>query len=342
MRQAAERLDFERAARLRDRIAAIRATLEKQRVGSSAGEGDRDVFGLAATDRHVWVSVLFIRDGNLQDAASYRFGAELGPSADTFGSFLKQFYAANRFIPSEVLIPVEVDDAAVLAQVLSEKKGRKVAVLCPMRGSKRRLVELACRNAAEAERVSTSETEKQRAEAESLRDILALRKAPRTIECFDISNLHGREAVGSMVVFRDGTPDKSSYRRYRIRTVEGQDDCAMLEEVLSRRYRHVVARDGKESERTMPDLIVIDGGRGQLSAAQKALDALGLGDAEVVALAKARADGKGERVFVRGGAAPVALPEHACGFRLITRVRDEAHRFAVSYHRKLRKNAEFQ
>jgi len=229
----------------------------------------------------------------------------------------------------------------VLAEWLTEKKGRKVSVLCPERGEKRRLVELANRNAAEAERISTSEEEKRRAEAESLKGILGLKRVPRSIECFDVSNLQGREAVGSMVVFRDGQPDKSSYRHYRIREVKGQDDFAMLAEVFGRRYRHVVERTGSAQERAMPDLVVVDGGRGQLSAARRALKELGVRRCEVVALAKARAGRGGEaereRVFAGDSPRAIPLPEHSYGFRLITRVRDEAHRFAVSYHRRLRR-----
>jgi len=304
---------------------------------------DRDIFGLAATDRSVWVAVLFVRRGNVQDAASYRFSARLGTAQSVFRSFLNQFYAANRFIPDEVLLPVQDEDAEVLAQWLSEKKGRRVRVLWPRRGSKRRLVELANRNAAEAERVGTADEDKRRLQMESLRDILGLPRLPRNIECFDISTLHGREAVGSMVVFRDGAPDKSSYRRYKIARVQGQDDVGMMREVLLRRYRHLVEGTGRESERLAPELIVVDGGRGQLSAAQSVLARLGVAGPSVVALAKERSRGGRkvavERVFVPGRPEPVELPEHSHGFRLLTSVRDEAHRFALSYHRKLRGRA---
>jgi len=343
MREAAQAMDYERAARLRDRIRAIEATLERQRVGSSMEEVDRDIFGLAVTDRSVWVAALFVRNGNVQDVASYAFPARLGSPESIFRSFLNQFYAANRFIPSEVLLPVRDEDAEVLEEWLSEKKGRRVRVVWPQRGGKRRLVELANQNAAEAERMSAGEEEKRRLEMESLQQILGLTALPRNIECFDISTLQGREAVGSMVVFRDGAPDKSSYRRYRIRDVAGQDDFAMMREVLSRRCRHLAEGTGKEGERTAPDLIVVDGGRGQLSAALGALAGLGLEGPEVVALAKERSRGGRavalERVFVPHRRTPVELPEHSYGYRLVTRIRDEAHRFAVAYHRKLRRKA---
>jgi excinuclease ABC subunit C len=341
MREASEGRDYERAARLRDRIQAIETTLEKQRVGSSAGDVDRDIFGLAATDRSVWTAVLFVRNGNVQDVASYKFNPKLAEPEGIFGSFLNQFYTATRFIPDEVLLPVESDDAALLQEWLSEKKGRKVTVTCPKRGVKRRLVELADRNAREAERISTSSEEKRLREMESLRELLGLSELPRNIECFDISTLGGREAVGSMVVFREGEPDKSSYRRYRIKNVEGQDDFAMMREVVERRCRR--AAESAPGEHGLPELIVVDGGRGQLSAAGQALAELGLEACEIVALAKARTRGgeklRGERVFLPGRRGPIVLPEHSYGYRFITRLRDEAHRFAIAYHRLLRRKA---
>ena len=343
MFQAAAEEEFEKAARLRDRIRAVETTLEKQRVGSSAGDVDRDIFGLAATDRSVWIAVLFVRSGNVQDVACYRFRANLDRPDAIFGSFLKQFYTANRFIPDEVLVPVESEDAGLLEEWLGEKKGRRVTVTWPRRGRKKRLVELADRNAREAERISASTEEKHGREMESLRQLLGLSELPRNIECFDISTLQGREAVGSMVVFRGGEPDKASYRRYRIKRVEGQDDLAMMREVLERRCRRAAEAGAKERESALPELIVVDGGRGQLHAAQEALTELGLEACEVITLAKARSRGgkklKAERVFVPGKPQPVVLPEHSCGYRLITCIRDEAHRFAISYHRKLRRKA---
>ena len=337
MAEASEARRFERSARLRDRIAAIENTLEKQRVASSAERSDRDVFGLAAVDGSVWVAVLFVRGGNVQDTGSWRFSAGLGAPEDIFRSFLNQFYSANRFIPTEILLPVPTPDAAVLADVLSEELGRKVAVLTPQRGEKRRLVELADNNAREAEAVATSRQEKSRRQTESLQAILGLARTPRNIECFDVSTLQGREAVGSMAVFRDAEPDKKSYRHYRIRSVEGQDDFAMMHEILTRRYSHV------KQESALPELVVVDGGKGQLSAARRALREVGAETCEVVALAKERsAHGRKtrvERAFLPGRPDSIELPERSYGRRLLVRVRDEAHRFAVAYHRKLRRKA---
>ncbi|MHC4788206.1 MAG: excinuclease ABC subunit UvrC [Planctomycetota bacterium] len=341
MEEASERLEFERAARLRDRVRAIETTLESQHVASSMDDVDRDIFGLCTLDRHVAVAVLFVRNGNIQDVASYRFPAELGSEQAIFGSFLNQFYSQNRFVPEEVLVPVESPDADLLEAWLAEKKGRKVRVIHPQRGAKRRLVELANRNARQAERAATSEQERRRLAMESLQGILGLSELPRNIECFDISTLQGREAVGSMVVFRDGQPDKSSYRHYRIRHVEGQDDFAMMREVLTRRYSKLVESPDEQAE--PPELVLVDGGKGQLGVAVDVLQELGVGSCDVAALAKARSRGgrkvKAERVFLPGRHEPIEVPERTYGFRLITAVRDEAHRFAVRYHRQLRRKA---
>ena len=347
MDEAAERLEYERAAHIRDRIQAIETTLEAQYVASSAGDVDRDIFGLCTVDKYVAVAVLLVRNGNIQDVASYRFPAELDSEEAIFASFLNQFYSQNRFIPDEILIPVETEDRELLEAWLGEKKGRKVRVVHPERGPKRRLVELANGNARQAERAATSSEEKRRLEMESLQRTLNLSELPRNIECFDISTLQGREAVGSMVVFRDGEPDKASYRHYRIREVQGQDDFAMMREVLMRRYARVAEPPGARNERALlaepPELLLVDGGKGQLGVAMEALRELGIDSCDMAALAKARsAEGrklKGERIYLPGATDPIEIPEHSYGFRLVTRARDEAHRFAVSYHRKLRRKA---
>jgi excinuclease ABC subunit C len=340
MQEAAEAEEFERAVRLRDRIEAVETTLETQLVASSAPELDRDVFGMCTVDRYVSVAVLFVRSGNVLDVATYRFPAELDSQEAIFRSFLNQFYSANRYIPDEVLVPVASEDAELLESWLSDKKGRKVAILHPSRGLKKRLVELANGNARQAEQAAAGDQERRQLEMESLRRILGLAHLPQNIECFDISTLHGREAVGSMVVFRGGEPDKSSYRHYRIRAVQGLDDYAMMREVLSRRYEKLA--QGEQPQQA-PELVLVDGGKGQLGVAMQVLGSLGLDSSDVAALAKARFGGggklKAERVYLPGKARPLEVPENSYGFRLITRVRDEAHRFAVSYHRRLRRTA---
>jgi excinuclease ABC subunit C len=336
MQEASESLEFERAARLRDRIQAVERTLQAQHVASSAEDVDRDVFGLHATDKFVTVAVLFVRGGNVRDATTYRFGADLDTRDEIFGAFLRQFYAATRFIPEEVLLPVDVEDRGLLEEVLGERKGRKVRLHVPQRGMKKRLVELADGNAATADRTATTEQERAELEMESLREILALSNAPRHIECYDISTTQGREAVGSRVVFRDARQDKASYRRYKIREVEGQDDFAMMHEVLTRRL-------SKTEDDPVPDLLVVDGGKGQLGVAVRVMQEHGIRRPDVVGLAKARTARKtGERVFKPGRSDAIPLPEGSHALHLLARVRDEAHRFAVSYHRKLRKKSTMQ
>jgi excinuclease ABC subunit C len=336
MEEAAGELDFERAAALRDRIHAVEATLEAQHVAKSAADKDRDVFGICTVDRFVSIAVLFFRDGDLRDVATYRFPAELDSQEAIFGAFLKQFYRNSRFIPQEALLPADIEDAGLIEAWLSEAKGERVRLLRPQRGPKRHLVEMANRNAREAERAATAGEERRCLELASLQSLLGLARPPATIECFDASNLGGREAVGSMVVFRDAEPDRSSYRHYRIRSVEGQDDFAMLGEVLRRRYVRVA-----RGEDPAPDLVLVDGGEGQLSAARRVLEEFGLSGSALAAIAKARSEGgrqfRVERVFLPGRDGATELPPDSYGFRLATRVRDEAHRFAVRYHRALRR-----
>ncbi|MFP4028867.1 MAG: excinuclease ABC subunit UvrC [Candidatus Brocadiia bacterium] len=346
MKAAAEKLNFEKAARIRDRIEAVEETLQKQQVASSMEEIDRDIFGLHATEDTLWVAILFVRSGNLQDVGTYHFSRSYAEKEEVFRSFLNQFYSANRFIPEEILLPVSTEDSDLLKSWLSEEKGRKVKVACPQRGAKKRLVELANRNAREAERISSTQGEKRQQEIESLRETAGLENPPRTIECFDISNLQGHQAVGSMVAFRGGAPVKDRYRRYKIREVEGQDDFAMMREVVRRRYRHVAEQSGPVWQQELPDLIVLDGGIGQLNAGLSALEGLGIERPDMIGLAKARVrkgeQEKGERIFLPGQSEPINLAEETAGYRLVTRVRDEAHRFAISYHRTLRRKGAFE
>lgn len=346
MKAAAEKLNFEKAARIRDRIEAVEETLQKQQVASSMEEIDRDIFGLHATEDTLSVAILFVRSGNLQDVGTYHFSRSYAEKEEVFRSFLNQFYSANRFIPEEILLPVSTEDSDLLKSWLSEEKGRKVKVACPQRGAKKRLVELANRNAREAERISSTQGEKRQQEIESLRETAGLENPPRTIECFDISNLQGHQAVGSMVAFRGGAPVKDRYRRYKIREVEGQDDFAMMREVVRRRYRHVAEQSGPVWQQELPDLIVLDGGIGQLNAGLSALEGLGIERPDMIGLAKARVrkgeQEKGERIFLPGQSEPINLADETAGYRLVTRVRDEAHRFAISYHRTLRRKGAFE
>ena len=333
MQEAAASLQFERAADLRDQIQDIEQTLEKQKITSAAFE-DRDVFGYYAEGKEVEVQAMFIRSGKLEEVTNYQLSAKLNNPDDVFRAFLNQFYSRLRLIPKVVLIPVDSEDADTLAEWLTDLRGSKVEVLRPRRGEKRRLIDMAQANAREGHLARKSTAERQEAMAESLRDRLRLTRPAKRIECFDVSNIHGLLAVGAMVTFQDGQPDKSRYRRFRIKTVKQADDFAMMYEVLSRRYGR------SKGEGDLPDLTIIDGGKGQLGVAERVFRELGITTVAVVGLAKARVSrGTEERFFRPGEGEPIVLERNSPELVLLTRIRDEAHRFAVTHHRKLRENA---
>jgi len=263
MAEAASGMEFERAAKLRDRIAAVEATIETQKI-TEARFIDRDVFGYAEEGGTVQVDVMLVRSGRLEDFASYSFRRPELSADEVFNSFLGQFYSANRFVPDEVLLPKDIEDVEVLADWLSEMRGKKVKVRRPKRGQGVRLVEMAMNNATLSlkARIASAGPE---VLSEALREGLQLSDAPRTVECFDISNIGGSYATGACVRFMDGLPEKTGYRHYRIKTVEGIDDYSMLAEVLTRR----ITRGLKDKD--LPDLVMLDGGKGHLSAAESVL-----------------------------------------------------------------------
>lgn len=341
MEAAAAALRFEEAARLRDQIRAIEHTVEQQKV-VAAGGGDQDVIGLHREGGEVELAVLFIRAGKLIGRRNYPLEWRLD-EAELLSSFLREYYAREVVIPEQVLVPFALEDAATLAEWLSELKGRRVALSSPQRGQKLELVELAVRNARESFRERGSRREAREGVLAELQQRLHLERLPRRIECFDISNVQGALSVGSMVVLRDGEPDKEAYRRFRIRTVVGADDYASLYEVLQRRLRRGLEED------LLPDLILIDGGKGQLGVVTSVLQELGLeGRIDAVGIAKSRvlANVRGkaverseERFFLPGRKNPVLLRQGSPALFLLERLRDEAHRFAITYHRKLRGQA---
>ncbi len=338
MERAAEELRFEDAARLRDRIRAIERTQERQQVMAHHG-GDTDVWGMYREGGFLEVEVLFLRQGKLTSHQRYSLTDLEFPDEEILSMLLQQFYQGERFIPDEILIPVELDDCRTLEEWLSERKQQRVTIHRPQRGDKLRLVELARANAAQGFRQrQDASAQRQRMCAELARS-LHLKRFPHRIECFDISNFQGRMAVGSQVTFIDGEPDKNEYRRYRIKTVHQSDDFAMMAEVLERRFARA------KEEGVIPDLIVIDGGKGQLNVALEVLRTLGLDSVEAVGLAKDRVERNPhavdvrhseERVFLPGRKNPVILRRHSNALFLLQRIRDEAHRFAITYHRKLR------
>jgi excinuclease ABC subunit C len=342
MKAAADEERFEAAARLRDQIQAIEKTQERQQVVEHWG-ANQDVFGLYREGGCIEVQVLFVRSGKLVGNRSYSFDDQEFPDAEVLEAVLTQFYQATTHdVPDEILLPVAISDADVRAEYLSERRGKKVSILVPQRGDKLRLVDMARTNAQQgfAERRDAGK-QRERMVTE-LQARLHLRNAPKRIECVDIANIQGTESVGAVVAFDEGEPAKAGYRLYRIRSVAGADDFASVAEVLRRRFRDAREKGG------VPDLLVIDGGLGQLGAAVATLHDLGIDDLEVVGLAKERVERdataaelrrRPERVFLPGRKNPVVLKPNSTALFLLQRVRDEAHRFANSYHRKLRGRA---
>ncbi len=338
MIDASERMDYEEAARWRNLLHSIEVTVEKQKVVLRGG--DSDVVGFYRDGSRVELALLFIRAGVLTGSRLFTVSWELDDQAVIY-AFLQQYYSGAVFIPEEILLPLDIDDRAALADLFGELKGSKVSLCLPQRGTKRELVALADKNAMSACR----ERDEKEATAEAVLDELSRRlqlvRIPRRIECYDISTIQGRFSVGSGVVFTSGRADRNNYRHYRIRTVEGQDDFAMLREVFLRRF----SAEGREKN-GLPDLVVVDGGIGQLNAVQEIVAELGLtGSFDLVSLAKSRVlrDASAqdvlksdERVFLPGRKNPVVLRQNSKPLLLLAAIRDEAHRFAIGYHRKLR------
>lgn len=334
MTAAAAAQEFEKAALLRDRLVAVRHVHERQSARVDEREAF-DVVGLSQEDPGANVQVFRVRDGAVVDRQSFYLENAAGREAgDVLEEFLLEFYWEGSVIPPEVVAPLE--DGAGVGAVLGERRGSRVSVRAARRGPKRRLLELAQHNAelaAQSESDRIARRSASRIEAlESLRDGLALDRLPLRIECYDISNLGEQHPVGSMVVFEGGVPKKAHYRKFSVRDATGQDDFAMMNQVLRRRFERRAgdAGDYDESFAALPDLVLVDGGKGQLSAAVAAVRDAGA-EVEVVSLAKQR-----EEVFVPGRRDPLPLPADDPGSLLLQRVRDEAHRFAVAYHRQRR------
>ena len=323
---------FEEAARIRDRIAVVSRTLARQRVVRTVG-GDVDAVGWNRDGSAVTAAVLYVRNGRLSDAHHRHFRWE-GPGEEAIVSFLLQHYGEDAFFPGEILLPFPVADRTALSAALSERAGRLVRVAVPLRGERFRLVELARRNAAEAARMRREKEEAYERLSERMAALFSLPAPPARIEGYDISNLSGTAAVGSMVAFLGGKPAKKWYRKFSVRGSGGQDDFAMMREVVGRRFAH------DEDFGGMPDLVVIDGGKGQLSSAAAAMRAAGREDVPLLSLAKERVRGGEkvfrERVFLPGRKNPLHLPPSDPVLHLLMRVRDEAHRFAVTFHRTRR------
>ena len=346
MEHAAEELRFEQAATLRDQIRAIENVVERQKVVSS-DYIDSDVIAMARSNGEACVQVFFIRGGKLMGREYFLLeGTEETPDAGVMAEFIKQFYDQAPTVPPQVLLPHEVEEAQIIRQWLNQKSGTdKVEILIPHAGQQQELINMAAENAAEtlASLQAQWELDKNR-QTQALADLqaaLLLSETPNRIECYDISNTQGTAAVGSMVVFEQGVPRKAHYRRFNIRSVNGPDDFASMEEVLTRRLNRWQAAQeasstpGKKPDQSfarLPDLLLVDGGKGQLSRAVEVLKRFNLlGQVPVAGLAKQH-----EELFVPGRSLSIMLPRHSQGLYLIQRIRDEAHRFAITAHRNRR------
>jgi excinuclease ABC subunit C len=331
MESAAEQEAFEEAARLRDRMFKLERTLERQRITQTASV-DQDVVGIARQGTAVDLQLLFVRGGLLIGRKDF-FWPQSADSTDEelVRSAIEQFYNKEGQPPRELLIPVDIPDANLIARWLSDKRGETVRVLAPERGTKHELILLAEENAAAAVADHLRDEAFDRQAGEELKRLLRLDQAPRRIEGFDISNTMGNQSVASMVVWEDDRMKKADYRRFKIETVVGANDFASMQEVVARRY-------GKMEDLARPDLVLIDGGLGQLAAAMEGLKQVGKLGLPILGLAKARGE-KGERIFLAGRKNPIILKPMSPATHLLQRIRDEAHRFAITFHRKLRSRA---
>lgn len=345
MEAAAEQLDFERAALYRDQLQAIQQVIERQRVLSTAG-GDQDVIAFARDDGQACVQVFFIRGGKLIGRDHFVLQGTAGSDdREVMAGFLQQFYDTAPYVPPEIVLQIEAEEMDILEAWLRSKRGNGVVLTVPRSGEQKDLVDMVAENAAETLAMLRAQwladARKTGGALVELQEALQLPAMPRRIECYDISNIAGTAAVGSMVVFEQGVPKNSEYRRFKIKAVEGIDDYAMLQEVLRRRFKRLAEAAVPTGEimeaaqptgwQQRPDLVVVDGGKGQLNAARQVMAELGLEDIPTVGLAKGQ-----EEVFLPDRSEPLLLPRTSQALYLLQRIRDEAHRFALAYHQRLR------
>jgi excinuclease ABC subunit C len=339
MESAAERMEFERAASLRDQIDAVERVIERQRVVSRS-QLDQDAISFAREDGEVCVQVFFVRGGKLIGHEYFLMeGTGDAEPPEIVTSFIKQFYNHAAHVPPEILLPVEIDESQIIEEWLGERRSGRATLLVPRRGQKRKLVEMVEENARETlgHLMAREQLEKERAISglSDLQSELSLDAPPVRIEAYDVSNIQGVAATGSMVVFYDGMPAKNEYRRFKIRAIQRPDDYAMMQEILRRRFKRAIVREAETQDgwSQLPDLIVVDGGKGQLNAVLEVLEEYGLESVPTVGLAKAH-----EKIYRPGESDPVVLPLDSPGLQLMQRVRDEAHRFAIAYHKGLRRS----
>ncbi len=399
MEQAAENLNFEEAARIRDRIKSVERILEKQRIINTEGQDDQDVVALASGDDETCAQVFFFRNGKLVGREYFILqGTRDSSPGEIMASFLQQFYETSPHVPTEVIVEAEPDDMPVVQAWLREKrktmtgtKNAAVTISSPKRGDKIRLIEMVKNNAKEVleqQRIKwLTDTQKTQLALEELQEALNLSSPPQRIECYDISNTQGTNSVGAMIVFQGGRPKNSEYRRFKIKTVEGSNDFASLQEVIRRRFRKAASAQaqtldeeetiaveemsvsdvaGKEEslesvghientddgpngkaqlqhEWALPDLVILDGGKGQLSAVMEIMNDLHL-DIPTVGVAKENHTqiSSQEEIYIPGSPEPIILPRSSQGLYMVQRIRDEAHRFSITYHRKVRSERTFK
>jgi excinuclease ABC subunit C len=336
MEEAARALDFEKAALLRDRIRAVRQVIEGQRLATRV-RGEQDVIAFVQDKGRAYAQVFFVRSGRLVGRESFILeGTRSEEPSQIMASFVEQFYHSAPGVPPLLLLQHPLEDKAVIEDWLQRKRGASVRIQVPRRGSRKELVDIVAENARQGleqlkiKRLAAPKVLK--AALDEIKRELKLPRLPSRLEGYDISNIQGKLAVGSMVVFEQGSPKTSCYRRFRIKTVPRADDYAMLAEVLGRRFKRLSS--AADDWAVLPDLILIDGGRGQLNAALSAIDKAGAGPVPIASLAK-----ENEEIFIPRRTKPVVLPRSSPGLQLLERLRDEAHRFALGYHQKLRSRA---
>ena len=327
MEAASEGLKFERAAALRDRIQALNTVRERQQM-ISTDEADADILGVVRQGAEACVQLFFVRKGRLLGRESFFFERVSGwTDGEILSAFVRQFYVRDVAPPPEIVLSEDLPESQLTGEWLAQRRGGRVELVAPQRGRKRDLVAMAEENAALAlQSHLLARGNRQQVVLEDLRRSLSLPGLPHRIEAFDISTIQGHETVASMVVWQDGDMKRDDYKRYKIRTVVGTDDFASMQEVLTRRYGKALETDG-----VLPDFILLDGGRGQLNAGIKALEALGLDYVPIASLAK-----RAEEVYVPERLQPLVLDMGSPALQALQKIRDEAHRFAITYHKKLR------
>jgi excinuclease ABC subunit C len=332
MQAASVILDFEKAAAIRDQISALSRTLEKQVISASHSK-DQDVFGFARKDAAVTIAILFIRNGLINGSRTFFLGDPYGEDGTILSQALSQFYDADSIIPKEILLPFEPSDLELHEEYLSDSAGVKVHLRIPQRGDNQQLVSMANTNALQLFEEKEQKKRSWQNLCQTMEKTLRLDRRPNRIECLDISNISGQQAVGALVCFTEGEPDKANFRHYKIRTVEGPNDYAMMKEVLGRRLSRGMEEDN------LPDLFVVDGGKGQLGMALAVAAELGITEQiDWIGIAKERQD-EGEKLYKPERKNPIILPSHNPILLYLMRIRDESHRYGVTFHRKLRNKA---